>query len=182
MDTDPQITEPEQRLVSPKHRRSNRMVSVALSDGTYVQAKRLDATTMVFEGLVPMPLLSAVQKMLDLGINAGSAVDQLSSMDEASRLGLVDLLRRHAIRAVVNPVVTETDDGQDDHLFVGDLTLNELMDIWNATAMVPMIDPAAAARFRPRAPQPPPADVPPREDVRPSTEQLADPSVEMLHA
>jgi hypothetical protein len=165
-------------LVNPRERRRNRLIRVPLEDGTYVEARRVDMTTLVFEGLVPMPLLAAAQKLTG---HDAEPMDAFGQMDDDTKSGFMTTLRRYAVKAVVNPVVVLQDNGNDDHMAVEDFSFTELITIWNATAHVPLVTPAAAERFRVRPQQLSPVDVPPREDVRPSPAPVAD-VVEFKHA
>ena len=53
-------------LLNPRTLRRSNEVQVDLGDGTYILARREDMTLLVFEGRVPMPMLAAVQKMIDM--------------------------------------------------------------------------------------------------------------------
>jgi hypothetical protein len=88
----------------------------------------------------------------------------------------VDVVREHALKVVLQPVLVAKDDGNPDHLPVDLLTLTQLLRIWSETAVVPLMTAQTAADFRPepRADDPP---VPPAgEAVQPTPKPLAFPA------
>lgn len=160
-------------IIDPREARRSSVVIVDLGTGRAVRARRLDMASMLFEGLVPMPLLTAAQKLVDRKKRGGSAVDQWGELDEMDKAGVKLMLQKHACASVIDPVVVEVDDGNEAHLPVEMLTLMELSAIFNATAILPTVAPATAKRFRTRAVQPDPAPVPDGEGVR-ETPELVD--------
>lgn len=149
---------PKRPRVNPKARRERLFVEIPLDDGTMLTAKRLDMMTIVIEGLLPMPLLKAVQAIKQMGPEerARAAAGELDFGDktikdlaESDKRAMRDLMRRHAMLAVVDPGLVETDDGDDNHLPVDLLTSQELLRIWQETTIIPVMEPAAAHRFRP---------------------------------
>lgn len=165
-------------IVNPREARKNQTLKIETSLGE-VTARKLDMTAMFFEGLVPMPLLRAVQKMTGAAIGEDpdpSEIDRLGQLTDAEKADVLLLLRRHAVAAVVAPVVVLEDDGNEDHLPVELFNLMDLMEIWGPTASIPKpkVTPVEAARFRPGATAQPGPAVPDGESVRPEAEPMAE--------
>jgi hypothetical protein len=167
---------PTRELLNPRKLRQTAIIDVALSEGRYVKARKLDLSVMLFEGLLPMSMLGAAQKFTQRTASA-DPLGQLTNIEDTDRAAFMTVLRKHATVAVVEPKLVLVDDGNPDHLPVELLTLTDLMAIWTATAISPVLDPDAAAEFR-RQPAP---DVDPAlqlgEDVRPTAEPVAERSV-----
>lgn len=151
------------KLLDARKVRRDSEIDVDLGDDTYVTCRKEDMTLLVFEGRVPMPMLAAVQKMVEMP-NA-SAVDRIEALGAENGRSLVDVMRQHACKVAVRPRIVMVDDGNPDHLPVEYLDTPRLMAIWSATAIVPQVGAAAAATFRRRADADAPDDVQPSEDV-----------------
>ena len=80
MSVDPQ---PHVPILNPRSVRDERLVVVPLGNGTAVRARRLDVMSMVMEGMLPMPLLSAAQRWAETDEPAAAwgspAIDVLSN-------------------------------------------------------------------------------------------------------
>lgn len=159
-------------LLDPRKYREKNELEIDLGDGTHVVARKEDMTLLVFEGRVPMPMLTAVQKMIEMP-NA-SAVERIQALGDGGK-DLVRVLREHACKVVLKPILVMEDDGNPEHLPIQYLDVNQLMVIWSATAVVPQIGVAAAARFRPRVAADDDPAVPAREDVQPAPEPVGVP-------
>jgi hypothetical protein len=134
-------------LLDPRRLRREGLVDVDLGDGTYIKCRREDMTTLVFEGRVPMPMLMAIQKMIDMP--DASPAERVNALGSDHGRELIDLLKLHATKVALHPRIVLVDDGNLDHLPVDFLDVPRLMAIWNATAVVPRVGPMAAATFRP---------------------------------
>jgi hypothetical protein len=159
----------ELKLLDPRSMRKANEIEVDLGDGTMVVARRQDMTLLVFQGHVPMPMLAAVQRMIELP-NATPA-ERVDSLGGEGR-NLVDLLRRHAVTVVMKPRITDTDTGELDALPVEYLGIQQLMAIWNATAVVPIVGTSQAAEFRGGAESHDAPPVPDEPEVPPAPKQL----------
>lgn len=166
----PAPTDPELVLLDPAARRRANSLTISIGNGQCVKARRLDMTTLVFEGLVPMPLLAAVQRMI--AMPDSSPIEQFQAMGEADKTAMLDMLRRHAIAAVTVPKLSMTDTGDPTVLPVTDLTLTELMAIWEGSSLDAPMEPADASRFRERASTDDVAAVSPRQNVQPAAEPV----------
>jgi hypothetical protein len=160
------------QLLDARKVRAANEVKVDLGDDTFVRCRKEDMTLLLFEGRVPMPMLAAVQKMIDLP-NASPA-QRVEALGAEHGRALVDLLRQHACRVSIEPLIVMQDDGDDNHLPVSFLDTPKLMLIWQATAVVPEVNPAQAASFRAgeRVDDAPPAPVRqnlPRKTIRVDT-------------
>lgn len=165
----PQSTTPT--LIDPAAVRAEQLVNVDLGDGTYLLARRLDLTGMLFEGFVPQPLMTAAQRLVaSRGLDD---VSRLADLTDEDRVEQLDTLRRYAIVVGVTPKIVATDDGDPAHLPVTLLTLQQLLAIWNNTVVVPRVSAAQAAEFRrpPHRENPPPLHA--RESLRPPPQPLA---------
>lgn len=168
VDRGAEATEPV--LMDPRARREASIVWVTLDDGTSVMARRQDMTSMLFEGMLPMPMLAAIQKIVG---GKGDMADKIMDSKDSDREIVVATLRKHACVVVIQPKVTEEDDGNPEHLPVVLLTVDELMRIWAATAMKPRVAADKAATFRGKAAGALSDAVQPRQDVRPSPQHVA---------
>lgn len=168
-------------LLDPAQMRAAQELKVDIGGGRFVLARKLDMTAMVFEGLLPMPLLAAVQRMIDSpDLDPLERVAAMTADDSAK--SMLNLLRRHAIVAVTSPKLVEIDTGDPTTLPVTMLALDQLMAIWTATAVVPMAEPIKAARFRGRPRAVPPPDAQPRKDLLTSAEPVVVAVAEVKHA
>jgi hypothetical protein len=158
------------QLLNTRRLRETREVKVDIGNGDHVLARKEDMTLLVFEGRVPMPVLAAVQEMIELP-NA-TPIERIAALGDSGK-SLIQILRAHAVKVVVQPVLTLIDDGNPDHLPADMLDVNQLMAIWTATAVVPPIGAPAAAEFRPRAVELPAAPVPDGEAVPPTAKPVA---------
>jgi hypothetical protein len=158
-------------MLDPRRLRREGLVDVDLGDGTFVKCRREDMTTLVFEGRVPMQMLMAIQKMVDMP-NASPA-ERVNALGADHGKQLIDLLKLHATKVTLAPKLVLVDDGNPDHLPVDFLDVPKLMAIWNATATVPRVGPMAAATFRPEGDLVPPAPVADVPDVPPAPEPVA---------
>jgi hypothetical protein len=77
-----------------------------------------------------------------------SPVERIEALGVEHGRSLVDLLRTHACKVAIEPVLVMEDDGDPDHLPIRYLDVPKLMAIWTATAVVPQVGPLAAAEFR----------------------------------
>lgn len=157
-------------VLDPRAARQNATVQIQIALDTYVVARRIDMTSMIFEGLMPMPLLNAVQKMKEM--KDMPAELRVAAMTDPENPDILDMLRRHAAAVVIEPKVVWPDDSDEAHMPANLLTLPQLLKIWNETALVPSVTPSAAFRFRQRPAVVPAPAVPAREAVRPEAEQL----------
>src|SRR5262245_32932976 len=168
------------RQLKASDRRSNKILTIDIGGGYHVTARKLDMPTMLFEGLMPLPVMNAAQKMVSMP--DATPFERIAAMTDVEKNEIITLLRRHAIKTVLDPILTEDNDGNHDHLCVKDLSLDEFMAIWNETA-VQTTEPSQAALFRGRPAESPAAPAQPREDVRPASEPLApSTAVEFHHA
>jgi hypothetical protein len=133
-------------LLSARKLRESNQVKVDLGDGTFIRARREDMTLLVFEGRIPMPMLAAVQKMIDMP-NASPA-ERIAALGTEHGRTLVEVLREHACKVAIEPKIVMTDDGNEDNLPVTFLDTQKLMTIWMATALIPEVTVTRAATFR----------------------------------
>lgn len=154
-------------LLNARKVRAANEVMVDLGDDTFVKARREDMTMLLFEGRLPMPMLTAVQKMIDMP-NA-SPVERVEALGSEHGRALVDLLRQHVCRVSIDPVIVMEEDGNEDHLPVAFLDTPKLMAIWIATAVVPEVNQIQAATFRPSARLNDAAPAPVRQNLPPVT-------------
>lgn len=164
--------------LSARAARAENEVTVDLLDGTFVTARKEDMTLLVFDGRVPMPLLAAVQRMIDMP--GATDLERLEALGTEHGGNLVKLLREHACSVVMNPKVTMEDTGDPDTLPVTYFSTPKLMAIWTATAVVPRFTTAAAGRFRVGASADVAAPGHVGEEVPPAAEQLVAPAVELI--
>ena len=126
-------------LLDPATFRSERQVRIDIGDKQIV-ARKVDMTTMVFDGRVPVTLLASIQNLTAAAKN-GSRLDRVKALGEAvngaSNLGaeMLALLRRHAVDVIVQPSFTLTDTGNANEIPVNLLTLQQLMQVWSATTV-----------------------------------------------
>jgi hypothetical protein len=165
-------------LLSARKVRQTHEVQVDLGDDTFIRARKEDMTLLVFEGRVPMPLLAAVQKMIDMP-NA-SALERVEALGAEHGRKLIDILREHACKVSLEPQIVMTDDGDPDHLPVAFLDTQKLLTIWIATAVVPEVTPIQAATFRAGASSDVAPAVPVGQDLPKDTQRVDSPEVEFI--
>jgi len=170
------------QVLDPRSFRQSRLIEVEIGDGMVVKARKLDLTTMMFEGLISLPLLAAVQRAMESADTPYAQAERIATMDDTDRQAMITLLCRHACKAVVVPTITMTDDGDPDHLPADMLGIEALTAIFAATTVVPVASVPEVARFRERAASIHGTPPPPREDVRPAAEPVGAPAVELTHA
>lgn len=134
------------QLLNARKVRANNQVKVDLGDDTFILARREDMTLLVFEGRVPMPMLSAVQKMIEMP--GATPAERIAALGSEHGRTLVEVLREHACKVALEPIIVMQEDGNEDHLPVTLLGTQKLMAIWMATAMIPEVSHAEAATFR----------------------------------
>lgn len=168
------------QLLDPAQLREESEVRIDIGGGRYVMGRKLDMTSMLFEGLVPMPLLTAMQKMTEMR-DATPAQRVAALSEDGQGRSMLELLRKHACAAVVKPKMVLEDTGDRSTLPVDRLHFGQLMAIWQATAIVPLMSPSAAATFRSQ-PSPVSVDAPhDGPDVQPATQPVDAAAVEVVH-
>jgi len=133
------------KLLNARALRRENEIEVDLGDGTMVKARKMDMTLLVFEGLVPMPMLSAVQRMFD--DPDATPTEQVEKLGDQGK-PMVDLLRRHASIVTIQPKISVEDTNDPDTIPASYLNIQQLMAIWTATAVVPTFGTSQATRFR----------------------------------
>jgi hypothetical protein len=156
--------------LDPRQRKRERLVTVDLGNGFSVQAKRCDLPMMLFEGVVPTPLMAAAEKFIKNREEFPS--DRMDDLTEDERPQMLEVLRAHAVNVVVNPTVVPMDDGVEDHMPVTLFDLQELLAIWSQTAVLPKVGAAEAATFRVRQRSTLESIPRPRQDIRPEPEPV----------
>lgn len=155
----------ELAILNPKKAREKNVITVDLGDGTAVKCRKEDMTLLLFDGRVPMPLLAAVQRMIEMP--DASPLERVQALGEVGGTNLVKLLREHVCAVVIEPKVTMEDTGDENTLPVSYFDVPQLMAIWNATAVVPKFTPTEASSFRPQPSPDAPDAVPAVEAVQP---------------
>lgn len=165
-------------LLNARKARDESEVTVDLGNGTAVRARKEDMTLLVFDGRVPLPLLAAVQRMIDMP--GATDVERLEALGTEHGGNLVKLLQEHACAVVMQPKITMTDTGDPDTLPVHYFNTPQLMAIWSATAVVPRFTRVDAGRFRDDASADVDHAAPVVEDVQPVAELVAAPASEFI--
>jgi hypothetical protein len=157
---------------------------VEIRPGKTVLIERRDLITMFLEGLLPMELLTAMQRLLDQAPTFMENPAALASVPGEDRAAVVEMLRRFACLVVIDPVLVFEPDDEPNHLPVSKLTSKELLAIWTEAHAMMGIDvtkleaarggPEAAEQFRPQEPGPDVPAVSSGEAVREEPEQLVD--------
>ena len=158
-------------LLSVRKVREQHLVTVDLGDGTHVQARREDMTILVFEGRVPMPLLTAVQRMIEMP--DASPIERVQALGESGSREMLRVLREHACSVVMNPKVVMDAETDSNAVPVTYFSVQQLMAIWNETSVVPRVDADTAAIFRPEGSHDDVAAAPVSEDVQPAPVVMA---------
>lgn len=161
---------PKLRLLNPREVRRDSEIEVDLGDGTMVRARKLDMTLLVFEGQLSMTMLVAVQRMVDMP--DASPVDRVNALGGEGK-SMVELLRKHASVVCVQPKIVLEETADPNVIPASYLNIQQLMAIWNATAVVPTFGAREAARFRSGARE---DDAPPA----PVSEDVPSPAVELV--
>lgn len=192
------MPEPKQRkIATAKDVRNKRTYFLQVGEFGLFEMKRVDLPTMMWEGIIPTPLLAAVGKLEKMrGKLTAKPTDPWAAMDDLSREDrdqIMELMRRAAVAAVLTPKLTHDPEAvSDDVLDVADLNTTDLIVIWKAVlgeAGVVVLSPDEAATFR-QSKSPVPAepvhdsdDVQPPAvvvDLPPRTEHAAPQAVEFV--
>jgi hypothetical protein len=162
-------------LLTAKAARERNKVTVDLGDGTEVIARRDDMSMVVLDGRLPLPLLAAVENMVNLP-DATNA-ERLKILTEPhDGVNMATMLREHAMRVCINPRVVPDDSQDEDAVPIGYFSVDQLMVLWISTAVVPEVTLSQATRFRGGASTAAPDDVPNGADVRPAAEPVVVPT------
>jgi hypothetical protein len=158
-------------LLDPRKVRRDKTINIDLGDDTFVTARKADMTVLMLEGKIPMPLLVAVQQMVEM---PNATVEQrIAALGSDQAESFIQLLRRHALAVVIAPPLSWDDTDDPDVLPVTYFELPQLMAIWTETAVVPLVSHEEAATFRPDERSVHADDAQPRASVRPTTVVMA---------
>lgn len=127
-------------------RRATTDVEVTLPDGSTMLCRRRDMVTLVLEGGLPMSMLQAAQKMIELP--DATPEERVKALGGENGRLLIDVLRKHAVEVALDPKVTAGETSDPNAMPVEMLSVSELMAIWTATALIPPVGAAPAAEFR----------------------------------
>lgn len=155
-----------------------------------VLMRRVDMQTLIMEGLVPATLLDAAERFEKIGVAVASgeksAKDVMEGNDKEDMSEMVLFMRHYAVVAVAEPIMVFEDDGDINHFPVRDLTVDELMAIWNAAPPeeegVPKVTTDRAIEFRRPEKQDDVPAAPTGESVRSTAELVDKPERESIHA
>lgn len=156
--------------------------TVDLEDGLTVTVRRVDLVNAYMENLIPLPLMSALDRLRAKTQELLENPTALVTVDPGEKAKSIELLRRYACAAIVEPTFVMEDDGNPDHVPITVLSHDQLLRVWLSKPENPNpsmeVDPAVAERFRVAGEslEAPPA-VPPQSEVPPAAEQLPVPEV-----
>jgi hypothetical protein len=165
-------TDTAPKYLDPVEARRKRFMQVTLADGSVIDCRRLDMTAMLFEGLMPMPILNAAQKLISK--KGGTSLEKFGELEETDKREVKEMLQRHACAVAIRPVVVEEEDGDPTHMPVTLFDFMDLMTIFNETAVSPtsVVAPATARRFRSRPVRHAADAVPDGQNVQPPAEPV----------
>lgn len=166
----------ERKVLDARQFRRNNEVEVTIDDDAFILCRKEDLAVLVFEGRLPMPMLAAVQKMIEMP-NASPA-ERVEALGKENGRVLVEVLREHVCRVALKPKIVMEDDGNEQHLPVTLFDTQTLMRIWTATAVVPQVSQLAAATFREPASAVPADAAPDGHDVPPAAAPVAEGNVD----
>lgn len=136
-------------IVDVRQFRSKWEVNVELGGGLgHIVVRKQDMTLLLMNGKVPMPVLAAVQRMIDMPDVATDAERLAVLVQDEQGDSLVNMLHEHACAVALKPRLTMGYTEEPGTLPVTYLNLPQLMAIWTATAVVPKVTTAEAGRFR----------------------------------
>lgn len=124
-------------------------------DGMPFVLRRIDLATMFMEGMIPMPLMSAVDRLEAIrkrAMEEGPGV--FAEINESDRKAMDELLRRCAAAVCQEPKVV-WENPSETQLSVHELTTTQLVVIWKAVLKqtgVKITPDADADMFRPHEP------------------------------
>lgn len=147
-----------------------------VAPGVIYRMRRVDFPTLFLEGIIPTPLLSAVDRLQDVRRRYANSVQQgnlaaLGNLPKEDRDHFMELMRRCAVASVIDPRMTHSkkasladpdlvwvggysDVPGEEHLqFDGDTTTTDLMGVWKAVlgeADIVTLSDDEADEFRPR--------------------------------
>lgn len=79
-------------------------------DGVWYRVKRLDLPSLFMEGIIPAPLLAAVDRLQDVRrrFHDGDAIGAMDAMAPENRAQMLELMRRCCVAAVLEPRMTHS--------------------------------------------------------------------------
>jgi hypothetical protein len=128
--------------INPKTVRATRTWDEDLSEGS-VKMRRLDLMNEVLTGHLPPDAvrraglfeeLARVQyEAIGTGKNVTEALaEQLETLEPAQRQDVIQVLREFACLAIVDPRYVMKDDGDETHIPIDAMRVQDLMKVWNA--------------------------------------------------
>jgi hypothetical protein len=138
------------KMLDPKARRKDSSFLVMLPSGSAVRCKRVDIQIAILEGVVPMPLLSSMSAMVGQRKELAQDPMRVLSMPDRERKAMLEVLRRYAVHAVVEPQLSllPEDQAPDGTMSVDLLHMNELVAIWAAVPVPTSMSESEAETFR----------------------------------
>lgn len=126
---------------------------VELEPGWTVHVRRLDMVSAYMQNLIPMPLMAALDRLRAQSEKIARDPSLVMAVPQQDKEQTIELLRRYACAAVVDPHFVMEEDGDPDHAPITLLSSEQLLKIWQSSPRrdtLPEVSPATADVFRQR--------------------------------
>jgi len=152
------------QVTSPSQFRRNNTKVVQITKDLVIRIQRHDLPGLVLQGVLPLTLFQAslrfreLQEKKEEDATESGIEGQLRFLDRMRETGFLTFLQKYACITVIEPVIVMDRDDNEEHLWVGELDLEQLMKIHEVGMGydgLPHVSRAAAEEFRgPTAPAP----------------------------
>src|SRR5688500_11162526 len=110
-----------------------------IAPGKTVRLRKIDLTSAYMMGYVTLPLMAAVGRLIELGKQVKENPEKFAEVPDADRKDSMELMRRYACAACIDPVFVLEDDGNPDHVPVSLLSGDQLVAIWKSGPPKPKV-------------------------------------------
>jgi hypothetical protein len=130
----------EARVAKPSDIRGTNSYLFEVRPGIHFRLRVLDMTTVVLNNLIPFDLLKAAKKFEDIqrgvaeagGSDSDAAKQAMDKLDPKILEQYVEFLKHYACTVIIEPKMSPTPTEDPEKLFVGELSGDELMEIFKA--------------------------------------------------
>ena len=130
----------EPRVAKPSDIKGTNSYLFQVRPGLFFRLRVLDMTTVVLNNLIPFDLLKAAKKFEDIqkgvqdagGPNSEAAKAAMDNLDPKILEQYVEFLKHYACTVIIEPKMSPVPTDNPDMLFVGELSGDELMEIFKA--------------------------------------------------
>ncbi len=170
-----------------EYRKKKKPFLFKVSDDLTILLKRVDMVSMLVTGGLPMPLLDAADKFLQVRdeIDENTPPEEaIKKLEKAGHDGeFREFLEKYAAYIALEPKISLSDNPPDDQLVAAEMNLLELLAIWNAYPKdeEPAVEVPVPITFRDEERTVSDSSAPASESVRESPQPLVEPRSEFKY-